>query len=476
LAQQHTELQEGLNRLLSGDHQVLFDQAIAEALPATVIRLIELEKQQVADRLVDRIITGLGHKNIELRQICATCLTGIAHQFIRKEYWELLDKILPPLKTVRKGRTGDGLTGEIREAAGKAITAAKTRGGKIPVSPPPVHTAEKKDTLAIREEQIFQLAESGNKDEAKHQLFDLVVSCAKRKDFKNAERLRERIYEIDPMALMEIIQSGDIIEEEKSGSISRGHLDVWQNLLKKLSSEEFNAIYHEMENRGLHPEEALVSQGTKNDELFFINQGCIRASYFQTGMGGEKELFLKNLTSGEIAGENFFNASVWTVSLTAVQPTQISVLKRESLARLEERIPGIESKLRDYYSRSSDIASLLNKKGMDRRIHERYKLERRIHLQITGEKGKILSSFRGEMTDISQGGLSFVVRITKKENSRLLLGRNIKASITISAGSEQHLHGTVIGVQAFDLINSDYSVHTKFNTELARQDLQTIIE
>ena len=104
MAQQHTELQEGLNRLLSGDHQVLFDQAISEALPATVIRLIELEKQQVADRLVDRIITGLGHKNIELRQICATCLTGIARQFVSKEYWERLDKMLPPLKTVWEGR------------------------------------------------------------------------------------------------------------------------------------------------------------------------------------------------------------------------------------------------------------------------------------------------------------------------------------------------------------------------------------
>jgi hypothetical protein len=193
-------------------------------------------------------------------------------------------------------------------------------------------------------------------------------------------------------------------------------------------------------------------------------------------MGGEKELFLKNLDSGEIAGENFFNASVWTVSLTAVQPTLISVLKRKSLVQLEERIPGIESKLRDYYSRSSDIASLLNKKGMDRRVHDRHKVERKIHLQITGDKGKILSSFNGEMTDLSQGGLSFFVRITKKENSRLLLGRNIRVSIPLSTGGEVHLSGTVIGVQVFDLVHSDYSVHVKLNTPLERQDQQTILD
>ncbi len=476
MTQQRTDLQEGLNKLLSGDHQVLLDQVIAQAIPATTIRLIELDKQQAAERLVDRIITGLGHKNIELRQTCATCLTGIANQFAGKEYWERLDKILLHLKTVQQGRTGDGLTEEIRAAARQAISNAETKGGKIQAVSAPDQSTIKKDTIAIREEQIFQLAESGNKEEAKRQLLDLVISCAKRKDFMNAERLRDRIYEIDPMALMEIIQSGDIIEEEKSGSISEDHLQVWANLLRELSSEEFNAIYHEMSNRSFKQEETLVSQGTKNDELFFINQGSIRVSYFQTAMGGEKELFLKNLTSGEIAGENFFNASVWTVSLTAVQPTKISVLKRDSLARLEERIPGIESKLRDYYFRSSDIASLLNKKGMDRRVHHRHKLERKIHLQITGERGKVLSSFKGEMTDVSQGGLSFVVRITKKENSRLLLGRNIKVSIPLSIGKELHYPGTVIGVQDFDLIHSDYSVHVKLDLPLERHDLQTILD
>ena len=470
--QSTSSLQDSLNKLLAGDHSVLADQNVSQALPGTILRLIELDKTAAVDRLLDRLISGIGHKEVEIRSASATCLIRVAEKLAGDNQWDRLDKLIPTLSIIHKGRTGDGLSDDQRREAGNALTVAKSKGGQVKEEEAKPNLApEKKDTVTIREEQIFSLAESGNKDEAKRQLFDLVVSCARRKDFSNAERLRERIYEIDPMALMEIIQSGDIIEEEKSGAIDDDHLKTWANLLKDLTSDEFNTLYHELEEKTFNVEETIVSQGTKNDELFFINRGNIRVAY----MGGEKEFFLKNLSRGEIAGENFFNSSVWTVSLTAASPTQILVLKRDTLDALEERVPGIESKLRDFYSRSSDIASLMQKKGMDRRAHERYRVERKIQLQVLGGKGKILSSFKGETTDVSQGGLSFTVRISKKENSRLLLGRDIKSIIPVSGAREMNLLGQVIGVQAFDLIHSEYSVHVKFNEELDRPNLQSLL-
>lgn len=472
---QQSSLQEKLNSFLAGEYQVLLDKNVTGALPPTLVRLLETEKTQVAERLIERIIAGLDNLETSVRQMCSLCLIETAGILAEKQRWRLLDRLLPSLKTILQNRTADLIPENIGKKVENIINAVEEQSGKQkPASA--INTGEKKDVLTIREEQIFHLFHSGNKEEAKRQLFDLIVSCAKRKDFNNAERLRERIYEIDPMALMEIIQSGEIIEEEKSGSISKDLLQIWSGLLRVLTHEEFNALYHAMETRQVKPEETLVSQGTKNDELFFINMGCLRVSYFQTGTGGGKEVFLKNLSSGEIAGENFFNATVWTVSLTGVQHTQISILKRDDLARLEDKNPGIESKLRDYYTRSVDIAALLNRKGIDRRIHQRFRVERKIHLQITGTKGKVLSSFKGEMEDISRGGLSFVVRITKKENSRLLLGRDIKAIIPLTSGGEQKLFGTVIGVQICDPIHSDYSVHVKFVDELERHILQFIIE
>ncbi|VAW34846.1 hypothetical protein MNBD_DELTA04-688 [hydrothermal vent metagenome] len=475
-----TRLQEGLNQLLSGHYEFLCDTNISRALPGTIIRLIDNNKSRIAEKLVEQIIIGLHSEDPKLRKNSAGCLTETANLLAGADNWGLLKKLLPPLREiVRMKNAADTpkLRGRIQATAANILNLAASRAAQEdersqaaaqkPAAPPAA-----KDPLAAREEEIFQLAARGEKDEAKKQLFDLIISCARKKDFTNAERLRERIYEIDPLALMEIIQSGEIIEEEKSGAISRTQLQVWSKLLNEFTSEEFNAIYHEMEERTYKPEEVVVAQGDKNDKLFFINQGSLKATY----KGGQKEFFLKNLHSGEIAGECFFNATIWTMTLTALELTRISILKREDLMRQEEKIPGLESKLRDFYNRTSDIHSLLDQKGMDRRNHERYKLERRINLQIIDQAGKPISSFRGEMFDIAQGGLSFIVRISKKENSRLLLGRNIKATIPMSGAREHILTGTVICVQSFNMLDSDFSVHIKFDVQLDRSTLHTILE
>jgi len=466
---QQSFLRDQFNRFLAGEYVVIEDKRVATALPPAIVRLLATGKKQVATRLLDRLTAGMTGGEDAVRRTCAACLAESGELLADKEMWAELDRLLPSLKIIHQGPAGKGLPREIRNYAGRVAAAAETRHRAS-------SAAEPSDTITTHEERIFQLAQSGNKEDAKRQLFDLIVAYAKKKDFQNAERLREKIYEIDPMALMEIIHSGEIIEEEKSSSIGMDLLQVWSSLLNVLSQEEFIALYHSMELRNFKPYETLVSQGAKNDELFFINQGCIRVSYLQAGIGGEKELFLKNLSSGEIAGENFFDATVWTVSLTAVEPTQISVLKRSEIARLEQQSPGIESRLRDYYNRVRDIAALLRQKGLDRRIHDRFRKDRKFHLQVTGGNGRYLSSFKSEMTDISQGGLSFLLRITKKENIRLLLGRKIKAVVPIPAGGDQKLHGTVIGVQLCDPIHSDYSVHVTFDHELERHSLQTIIE
>jgi CRP-like cAMP-binding protein len=457
-----TFLQEKLNAFLAGEYRALSEPGVAGALPPTLVHLLETSKERLAEKLVECMIDGFRESDAVCRSTCGTCLVEAAAVLADKEMWGILDRMQPSLRAIRQEAAGGALRENVGNKARSVLALLEKKGAAS-------------DPVAEREGQIFQLYHAGNKEQAKQQLFELIVSCARQKDFPNAERLRERLYDIDSMALMEIIQSGEIIEEEKSGSIDRDILHVWSSLLQVLTTEEFNALYHAMEKRTIKPEEVLVSQGAKNDALFFIHRGGLRVSYYQTGTGGGKEIFLKNLHSGDIAGENFFNATVWTVSLTSVPQSDISVLTRKELARLEQKNPGIESKLRDYYARTTDIAGLLNRKGLDRRVYERYRVERRIHLQITGKTGQVLSSFRGDMDDISQGGLSFMVRITRKENSRLLLGRKIRAAIPLSAGGEQQLYGTVIGVQFCDPIRSDYSVHVRFDRELDRSLLQQII-
>ncbi len=465
--QQISGLQEALNKLAKGKHDVLLDSAISNIFPKTIIRLVDNKKFPAVDALLAQASAASGAIDKEICQAASTCFVEAAKLLTNAGHWERLEKIVPGLKAIADSPS---YSDQVRTDAQSILNAIESfKSGKKKPAPPETHTP--KDSLTLQEEQIFQLAKSGNTEVAKKQLYDLVVTCAKKKDFTNAERLRERIYEIDPMALMEIIQSGEIIEQEKSGSIKEDDLEIWTELRQSLTSDEFNALYYSMEEKTFKPEETIVSQGMNNDELFFINMGSIRVSY----MGGEKELFLKNLNTGDIAGENFLNASVWTVSLTALQLTKVLSLKRDKLAELEKNNPGLESKLRDFCERSSDIHKMLQAKGMDRRVHERYKLERRIQVQVVDEQERVLSNFRGEMTDISQGGLSFYVRITKKENSRLLLGRSIKMIIPVPGQSDKVLRGTIIGVQSYDLIVSDYSIHVKFVKELARDSLHEMI-
>jgi CRP-like cAMP-binding protein len=466
--QQLSGLQEALNSLAKGKHEVLLDPSISNVLPTTIIRLMENQKLPAVDALMAQVSVASRAVDKNLRQAASTCFIETAKMLANAHHWERLKKIQPGLKTISES---PAYSEQVRSDT-KTVLEKMDPLQSAEQKPAPSQSQTTKNPLTIREEQIFQLAKAGNTEVAKKQLYDLVISCAKKKDFANAERLRERIYEIDPMALMEIIQSGEVIDQEKSESIDEDDIEIWSSLMQSLTSDEFNALYYSMEERTYKHEEIIVTQGTKNDELFFINMGSVRASY----MGGEKELFLKNLESGEMAGENFFNASVWTVSLTAMQLTKILALKRAKLAELEKKNPGIESKLRDFFSRSSDIHKMLQKKGMDRRIHDRHKIERRIQLQVVDDKDRVLSSFKGEMTDISHGGLSFVIRITKKENSRLLLGRIIKAGIPVSGLPDKILHGTIIGVQAFDLIVSEYAVHVKFTKELDRHSLLVILE
>ncbi len=329
------------------------------------------------------------------------------------------------------------------------------------------------DHVSAREASIIRIAKAGDKQKALKKLFQLIGECAAKKDFKNAERLRERLYEIAPMALNAIIRSAEIIEQAKNGFIGRGYLDIWSELREELSPAEFSAIYHELENRTLQPGELLIRQGTKNDELFFINHGSIKVFYKQD----QHEIFIKSLTSGEIAGENFFNASVWTVSLKTLTPCRISVLKRSCFSRWHEEFPGLEEKLKAYYDRFNDVHNLLDRKGLSRRKFERYQLSRKVTIHMIDDSGKTIGGeFKGNLYNLSKGGLALRVRVAKGESGRLLLDKKMQISIPVGGKiDELHIPGQVLAVHPFTSEHNDFLVHFIFDRELDQDTLMLIL-
>ena len=94
------------------------------------------------------------------------------------------------------------------------------------------------NNLLRYEELVDQHVRHDNKEAAVELLFDLILRHAREKNFEKAEALRERLFEVDPMSLTEIIKSAEIIEEEKNESIDPDHLDVWSGMYDLLTTEE----------------------------------------------------------------------------------------------------------------------------------------------------------------------------------------------------------------------------------------------
>ncbi len=329
------------------------------------------------------------------------------------------------------------------------------------------------DEVAVAEAAIFRLAVAGDREEATRQLFQLIIRCIEEKDFQNASRLRNRFNEINPMAFKEIIQTAEIIEQAEHGIQAKSYLDVWSNLLDELSAEEFTAIYHEMEERTLQAEELLVNQGDTNDELYFINHGSIKVYYKDE----YHKRFIKSLTGGELAGENFFDASYWTVSLSALTPSRISILKRSSFIRWQDAFPGLVEKLEIFYQRSNNIQDLLNQKGLNRRVYQRYRVSRQVKIEMTTATGKSMGKgFSGKLANLSQGGLALVFRIAKQENARVLLGRSMKIIIPIAGRNpELPVNGRVLSIHAVEEDSNEQMIHFVFDQPQDQDGLQSVL-
>ena len=313
--------------------------------------------------------------------------------------------------------------------------------------------------IAQREEQIFQFLKEGDQDQAKEQLAELVIELAKQHNFAEADRLRDRIYEIDAMALKEIIRTGEVIDEEKAKAIGGQHKAVWEGLLTKITEEEFTTLYHATIKETFPAGAEIVATGSTNDVLFFINRGTVEISH---SIKDEKTV-ITELNPGKMIGENFFEASLWTVTMNAKSEVEVGLLQRKNLDKLSETFPGLESKLRDFYNNLSETQTILAQKDINRRAVPRYETALKVVFQFIDKSGKIgEKTFRADLIDISEGGLSFAIRISKKDNCRMLLGRTIRITIPLKTGQKQvPLDGRILSVQPFNMMESDYGVHVR---------------
>ena len=334
-------------------------------------------------------------------------------------------------------------------------------------------TSSRAESMEQLEHNVMTLISQGEIEKAGKKLFDSAVTAAQDKDFSTAELLRDKLIEINPLALSEVIRLGEIIDEEKDTSISNHHIAVWSELYEKMSTDEFNALYYAMRQEHYRRHEEIIKTGETEPSLFFLNSGFVSL----TCPTGTRNTFLKKLQPGEVIGvSQFFSVSVWTISMTAQTETQMNVLSREKFKPLQADFPELESKLYDFCMQYDTIPELLKMAGSDRREFPRYSVSVIINnmlLDPYGNTGK--RKFKGEMVDISKGGLCFSIQISSKENARLLLGRQIITEITLLNGDILKCFGTIVGVKFTKISTQIFTVHVNFYHTLEQENVNQVL-
>jgi HEAT repeat protein len=318
-------------------------------------------------------------------------------------------------------------------------------------------------------------------DTAVSLLYKAIVAHARKKEFKEAEALRQQLIDTDAMALTEIIRAGEIIEAMKfdAGDIEPDHLEIWSDLYDSLTPEEADGLYYAMEEGIYEADEPVFQQGARNDRLIFIRQGQLRLGFSR----GEREILIKTVGKGDIVGEDtFFSFSVCTTSLVALSLTKVNFIEKKVLEKWGRKFPALESKLHHYCLRQGKLHEILKNKGMDRRQQERVDLTGIASVHLLSPDGKMTGKrFRGGLLDISHGGLSFLIKAANPKNVSLLLGRKLGMQFEMAKPLLQALQlkwkvppekpriqirriGTVIGVTHRE--EEDYSVHIRFEESL----------
>jgi len=316
--------------------------------------------------------------------------------------------------------------------------------------------------LIKQEQRIDQHIEQGQKELAVELLYDLIITYAKAKDFSKAESLRERLIQVDSMALSEIVNSAEIIEEEKFETIDAQQRGLWKQLYDALTPEEGNAFYFAAKQLTLKPDQTIIKQGLLNDKLFFINKGSLRRIYRQ----GDEEYYVCQINMGETVGhDTYFSITLCTTSVITINGVQLSYLDRPAIQKVGKQFPGFENKLREFCFRSGEkIADILRKKEIERRRFERFKASGKIITQLVDKNGEPVGEpFQGHLEDICQGGVSYLIKCSQDSSARLLLGRPALVKMTFPQESDQPVvksKGLIVAVK-FQLFN-DYKVHLRF--------------
>jgi len=315
--------------------------------------------------------------------------------------------------------------------------------------------------VSEHEKLIEQFLRENEIEAAVQLLVELIVNYAKEKNFDRAERLRDKLIEVDPMAVKEIVKTGEVIETEKGEAIDKNHLAVWDDFYKNLTPEETNALFYAMKPQKYPAKHMIYKQGEMRSRLYFVDEGQLKMFYRQA----DKAILLKTIGPGELFGEDtfFFSDAFYTTSVITASPVKLYVLLRDDLAKLNLKTAGLESKLTDYCLSLESVADLLKAKNLERRTAKRLIVPGKVQVQLMDDSVQpAVKPFNGQLLDISVVGLAFLMKTTQKA-SNMLLGQNLNMILTFEElASEMEIKRTGLVVAVNSEPFHEYVIHVEF--------------
>jgi CRP-like cAMP-binding protein len=320
-----------------------------------------------------------------------------------------------------------------------------------------------------QEKLLEKYLQENNKESAVELMFDLIAQNATAKNFSKAEQLREKLFEVDPMALDRIVKSAEIIETAKIAAIDPVHRDIWSHLYKRLTKEEKIALYYGMKKASYEAEQIIFRQGEVNSNLYFINAGRLKTFYHKDKHG----ILLKTIGPGDIAGEDtFFSNSTCTFSMMADSAVKLNFLEKIVLQKWHDEAPTLASKLQAYCAELESIIDLLQKKELERRAHRRFVVPGSATIQITAKPDNKV--FKGDLSDISASGVSFVMSTSSKE-ADMLLGRHLNLKLAFDQAFPElriDRNGSIVGIH-HQMFN-EYLINVKWEEPLDDDTIERI--
>jgi CRP-like cAMP-binding protein len=235
-------------------------------------------------------------------------------------------------------------------------------------------------------------------------------------------------------------------------------------------------LYYALSQATFDAGQRIFAQGERNTNLYFIDEGEIRITSVVKG----SESLLMTVKPGETFGqETFFSKTAHcTAEAGALSRSKVQYLEKGILRKWSREFPALESTLQDFCLRMQRIEDIIRKRDLERRVWKRIRIGGKLLVQLLdSHRQRMGKTFNGAFQDISEGGLSFSVRILNRDTAQLLLGRGLLLEFVLPSGDAKkkvQRAGTVIGIEAQTF--GDYIFHVKFDKALPASLVETLAD